>query len=308
MTGFIGIDAGGTKTDFKLSDEHGHILSSWSDIGCRLLADSPQALQALLSRGVSALLQEAGMPLEQIGGACLGISGYGESVDGDEMARAVCESIFGKGRVICTNDCRIAWAGSLGMQPGVNIIAGTGSIAYGENEEGESARSGGWGAIFDEGSCRWIGEALIQTYTKQADGRLPRTALYEAFRRRESITSDEKFIAPLNHGYLKNVRQVASLQRLCLELWQQGDPHAYRIYGHAAQELALAASAVANHLNMTRPFKVSYAGGLFHAGEAIMKPFVQQLEQMGGTPVPPIAGPAEGAASIARYQALADEA
>ena len=218
------------------------------------------------------------------------------------MAEAVCARVFGENRAVCTNDCRIAWAGALGMETGVNVIAGTGSIAYGENEAGEAARSGGWGAIFDEGSCRWIGERLIQIYTRQADGRIPRTALYDAFRRHEGIDCDEAFIAPLNHGYLQDARHVASLQKVCLELWRDGDPHASRIYERAAEELALAAAAVAEKLNLARPWKASYAGGLFRAGEAILRPFRERLDQRGGMLVSPKAGPAEGAIAIAIRQ------
>ena len=54
----------------------------------------------------------------------------------------------------------IALDAAFGSGPGVIVIAGTGSIAYGRNAQGASARAGGWGsAISDEGSAHWIGRS-----------------------------------------------------------------------------------------------------------------------------------------------------
>ena len=56
----------------------------------------------------------------------------------------------------------IALEAAFGSGPGVIVIAGTGSIAYGRNREGQTARAGGWGfAISDEGSGHWIGRTAV---------------------------------------------------------------------------------------------------------------------------------------------------
>ena len=56
----------------------------------------------------------------------------------------------------------IALQAAFGDGPGVIVIAGTGSIAYGRNREGQTARAGGWGfAISDEGSGHWIGRTAV---------------------------------------------------------------------------------------------------------------------------------------------------
>src|SRR6185295_19261309 len=57
-------------------------------------------------------------------------------------------------------------------------IAGTGSIAYGRNAQGEAARAGGWGhMIGDEGSGYWIGREALAAVMRAADGRGPLTGL-----------------------------------------------------------------------------------------------------------------------------------
>ena len=68
-------------------------------------------------------------------------------------------ALLGHRRYRCGNDMVCAWAGSLGGEDGINIVAGTGSIGYGERA-GASARAGGWGEVFgDEGSAYWIARA-----------------------------------------------------------------------------------------------------------------------------------------------------
>src|SRR5260370_914390 len=62
--------------------------------------------------------------------------------------------------------------------PGIVIVSGTGSIAYGRNANGEAARAGGWGhMIGDEGSGYWIGREALTAVMRAADGRGPATGL-----------------------------------------------------------------------------------------------------------------------------------
>ena len=72
----------------------------------------------------------------------------------------------------------IALVAGVGDEPGVVIVAGTGSIAYGRNARGEAARAGGWGYVLgDEGSGYWIGRLALRAVVRQADGRGAATAL-----------------------------------------------------------------------------------------------------------------------------------
>ena len=76
-----------------------------------------------------------------------------EMVSGEESSRA---------EIKVVGDMVIALEAAFGDGPGVIVIAGTGSIAYGRNREGQTARAGGWGfAISDEGSGHWIGRTAV---------------------------------------------------------------------------------------------------------------------------------------------------
>jgi N-acetylglucosamine kinase-like BadF-type ATPase len=73
----------------------------------------------------------------------------------------------------------IAAEAALQHHPGVVAIAGTGSIAFGRNQDGETARAGGWGyAISDEGSGQWIGKTAVSEAMRSFDAQR-RTFLLE---------------------------------------------------------------------------------------------------------------------------------
>ena len=73
---------------------------------------------------------------------------------------------------------------------GVNIVAGTGSIGYGEFE-GRSARAGGWGELFgDEGSAYWVARQALTLFSQMSDARADQGPLYELLRQHFKVGND----------------------------------------------------------------------------------------------------------------------
>ena len=301
---FLGIDAGGTKTSFVVADENGRIRARHGLGPCTFFDTGSEQLTAIIKEGATTVCQEAGISMDELTFAALGIPGHGEGADVDVQILQACEQAGLAGKIVCECDCYIAWAGSLAMKAGINIISGTGSICYGVNANGKSARSSGWGAYCDEGSCRWLGERLIALYAKQADGRMPRTVLYEMFRSHFGIGEDLHFIQTLNHEL--DYTKTAQLQMLLGEIHERGDIHAKALYDAAARELALAAAAVAAKLELSPGFAVSYSGGLFRGGERILAPLTKELDAVGGRIVPPKFPPDLGAVLMAMSQVMKD--
>lgn len=293
------MDAGGTKTAFVLTDENGRVLARHRSGRGAFLSEGSEGLHSLLAQGIGELCRRAGISPEDITFAGLGFPGYGEQEGSEIEILAACESVIGPGRVRCDCDCYLGWAGSLGMEPGINIVAGTGAICYGVNEAGDTARSSGWGAYCDEGSCRWVGERLIQTFTKQSDGRMPRTMLYEMFREENDLRDDLHFIGRLNHVLGGDGAKVAEFQLLADKIALAGDPAALAIYREAAEELAVAAAAVAKKLEMGEGHRVSYSGGLFRSGALILEPLEKLIRDQGGVLTAPRFSPELGAVLIA---------
>lgn len=292
---FIGVDAGGTKTTFLLADENGYIHARYNSGSGRFFDKGADGVYALAEEGINALCARVGITKHEIGYAAFGFPGYGEKEGSEQAIIEACEKALAPGRVVCVCDCYLGWAGSLAMQPGVNMVAGTGSIGYGVDAQGLTARAGGWGAFCDEGSCWWLGGRLIQWYAKQSDGRMPRTLLYEKVRTSLNIQNDMEFIHTVNHFYGENASETAGLQRLLQEVYKAGDPHAAALYQEAAEELWLTAEAVARKLALPEGFALSYSGGLFKSGECILAPLRALAERHGAVFTVPRFTPEQGA-------------
>ena len=299
---YLGIDSGGTKAAFLLGDETGRIYARYRGEGCTVLHGGYEGVRRMVAEGVEAVCQKAGITPDDIAALGLGISGYGEGETAEIEPLEACESVLSPGRAICRCDTYVGWAGALRCTPGINVIAGTGSVVYGVNEKFEEARAGGWGcwgAGCDEGSCTWHGQQLVQEWTKQADGRHPRTALYDIFRDRFHVTNDDYFIHALNVEVIAG-RNLPELQRLLKEICEAGDPAAKAIYERGAAELCLGIRTVAKKLGIEgTSYPVSYAGGLFNAGECALEPLRKGVEALGARLVAPEFPPDVGALMMA---------
>src|SRR5580700_10088086 len=105
---------------------------------------------------------------QQVQRACIGVAGAGREEIAGVVRKIVAEMIAGEIDVV--GDMQIALAAAFGAGPGVIVIAGTGSIAYGRDAQGRIARAGGWGfAVSDEGSAHWIGLAAVRAVLRAAD-------------------------------------------------------------------------------------------------------------------------------------------
>lgn len=293
---YLGVDSGGTKAAFVLGDEEGRIYARYRGLGCAVLGAGKEGVRKKMEEGVSAVCRTAGIGREEIACMALGISGYGEGEGTERETLEACEEVLGEGRAVCFCDTYAGWAGSFLFEPGINIISGTGAVVYGVNGAGREARSNGWGAGCDEGSCTWHGHKLVEAFTKQADGRMERTKLYGMFRERFGIDGeDAHFVLTLNREVVKG-RGLPELQRFLKEICEAGDAAARRIYEEGARELWQGVRAVAEKLGM-KPgeYGVSYSGGLFLSGPCILEPLGRLAKADGVRLVPPKLGPDMGA-------------
>jgi len=180
--------------------------------------------------------------------------------------------------LIAEPDMVTAHAGAFGGGPGVIVIAGTGSIAYGKDAAGQQARSGGWGyAMGDEGSGYDIGRQALMAAARMEDGRGPHTSLLAALLDHFQLASLWEVRTALYGGKISRP-QIAALAPLVFQACRQGDEAAQWIVDQAACHLAQLATAVLGRLCWEEPAYVTPVGGVFQAGETIMNPFQTKLK------------------------------
>lgn len=306
---FLGCDGGSTKTEWLLADENGRVLAHRVFSGCNFAFLGEEGFAALMRESCKTLLANGGAAPEDVTGAMFGLTVYGE-IPGTEDAIPRCLSrLLPKSRICVDNDSVASWSGSLGGQPGIQIVSGTGSVAYGRDENRCGIRIGGWSLFFaDEGSCSWVARQMIAEFVKQADGRHPRTEIYDELRRELGLEKDLYLSGYLQKDIRENSALLAKLQPAALRAAQSGDEIAQDIYRRAARELTEMALAVDRQLHFrARPVAVSYSGGLFKAGSMITEPFRSCMEAAGFSLKKPLYSPAVGAVALAAEDHLTAE-
>src|SRR5438874_1688953 len=169
----LGIDAGGTKTMCLLADEHGAIVSEARGPGANLHAAGELAVEKALHDVMERAIGDRAIVPAAI---CLGIAGVDRD-DEAQVVRAMMRRIGYKSRILVVNDALIALVAGAGDNPGIVVIAGTGSIVYGRNTAGEAARAGGWGHMIGDDAA---GDARRCVRLPSGRRRLPRRAVARA--------------------------------------------------------------------------------------------------------------------------------
>jgi N-acetylglucosamine kinase-like BadF-type ATPase len=280
---FLGVDGGGTKTHFVLVDGDGNLAASHEGPSSYYLEIGMDGLRRVLADGLAALLGQAGIDGNAVTHAFFGLPAYGEDSVAQVVLDALPAELLGHRRYRCGNDMVCAWAGSLGGEDGINIVAGTGSIGYGERR-GESARAGGWGEVFgDEGSAYWIAVQGLNIFTRMSDGRLPKGPLHGAFTASLGLDTDLDICAKVLNA--RDRGSIAALSQLVARAAHDGDAFAIRIFDDAARELAAVVAAVQQALGFAGDERVavSYSGGVFKAGPLVLEPLRRHLAGLSGS-------------------------
>ena len=300
MKTFLGVDGGGTKTRFLLIDETGKVLASHLEGPAYYLEIGLDGLREMLARGIGRTLRQGHVREPELSHAFLGLPAYGEDSKLLPNLDAAPAQALPHGRYSCGNDMVCGWAGALAGADGINIVSGTGSIAYGEFA-GRNARGGGWGELFsDEGSSYWLAREGLRLFARMSDGRSPRGPLYEQVRRHFSLASDLDLCAAIYGKAAAQRSQFAQLSRLVIAAAADGDHAARELLESAARELADIVDAVRDQLRIPAdvPIPVSCSGGMFQPENGLRAPLEAELRRRCARYrfIPPLLSPDVGAA------------
>lgn len=276
MAYYIGIDGGGTKTRCAVGNET-ELLATATAGPATLLRASREVVVESLRGSIAQACAATGLNRDNIAAACLGSTGAARP-DIARTLREMLSEMLPAARIHVCGDMDIALAAAFGEGPGVVVIAGTGSIAFGLNAEHRSARAGGMGPdTSDEGSGHWIGK-----------------------RARSLLQSLDPAAAP------------ATLFPDVLDKAEAGNSQAQAILTEAGVQLAGLAVAVCAELfgpaaRQGSTIPVAMAGGIFKHAAWVRNAFTEELARH----YPQVAAradviePAEGALWMARRLGVA---
>lgn len=297
---YLGVDGGGTKTAFVLVDDAGAVLASALAPSCYYLGQGIGLVEEVLRDGIQAVCTQARVEPADIGYAFFALPGYGEvSADLDELD-AIPGRVLGHSRYACDNDMVAGWAGSLGAVDGVNVIAGTGSMTYGEHGD-RGLRVGGWGELFDdEGSAYWIAIQGLSAFGRMSDGRLPVGPLHGHLTRHLELAADLDLVDVVLNRWQGDRARIASLARVVTIAAGDGDEVCRDVLRRAGRALAGLVTATIDQLGYADGdvVPVSWSGGVFSSTE-VSTAFREALAGSGADLRDPILPPVIGAAVYA---------
>jgi N-acetylglucosamine kinase-like BadF-type ATPase len=175
----IGFDGGGTKTDCIVLDAEGNVVSEGRGGPSNPLRSGYDVAFRSISEAATDALKRARLHTGDITGVCAGLAGAGRR----NVVRRIMVFLgqeFPRATAFVTTDYEIALEAAVGAGPGIVLLAGTGSAAYGRNAAGETARAGGYGPwVGDEGSAFEIGRRAVAAVARSRDLDAPVTLLTE---------------------------------------------------------------------------------------------------------------------------------
>lgn len=302
MPYYLGIDGGGTKTTCAVGDENQLLATATAGPSNIVRVGETQARESLLHSIRQACAASRIKP-EQVLRTCVGGSGAARPELAATVQAILAEILHSPVDVV--GDMEIALEAAFGAGPGVIVIAGTGSIAYGRNESGNTARAGGWGfAIGDEGSAHWIGREAIRAVLRDADDKgqiqpSPRSNLVAALLQAWKVNS------LLDLARMANAVPPPDFAALFPAVASSTDDLATSILHQGGRELARIAALVAHQL-FPQPgpnlVPVATTGSVFRYASLVWQVFYNEVRKFDARAqiAPHVIEPVEGALQMAR--------
>ena len=285
-----GIDGGGTHTRLELRDDENRLISRTEFGPFNLNAIGEAAFRRLLRQVFAACGDMADCARLCVGGAGISNPAVG-AILGQELERAGFSGMW----KLC-GDQEIALRGAMDG-PGIAVIAGTGSICFGKNQAGQTARSGGFGHLIDDGGSGYaLGRDVLSAAVQALDGRCPDTAILERVYHRLG-REDPGAIVSFVYDETTDKAAIARFSSIALALAEEGNPTAQAILNRGAGELYALVAAVQRRLGLEgRP--IALLGGLLSGENPYRRAVARKLAGL-GTVIYPAHDALWGAAQMA---------
>jgi len=262
MNYIIGFDCGATKSECAAADTDGNILYSLTGEPANFLvigaSNASENILSLIKKCKEKLIFD----YTDIKNIVIGAAGAGREDDAEKLRSSILNLAAKIGITINSltviGDTQIALEGAFPNKSGSILIAGTGSIIYGKDEEGKIYRTGGFGRIIgDDGSGYSIGRKALQNVAKYYDESGERSDIINLITNKYEINSSEDLI---NKVYKESL-DIASVAELVLDSANKGDKNAVTILEEESDKLVHQIKAMMKKMNVGK-INVSFAGSL----------------------------------------------
>lgn len=273
----VGVDGGGSKTHAIVADEGGSHLGEVVGPGSAVRPGEVERSADAIAHTVKDALASCEMTHVMPKVLCVGVAGAGREPERQGLWQALASRELAE-EVVIHADFSIALDDAFGEGPGVLLVSGTGSVAFGRGPSGQSARCGGWGPVCgDEGSGQWIGRRALSVVTASADGREPETALVGAILTAAQVNEPQELIAWAAQA---SPAQLASLAPVVSSVAEAGDLRANSIISLAVEELVLHVRTLARQLfgDERAATPIALTGGMLTKGTTLRKRLEHRLK------------------------------
>lgn len=275
----VTVDGGKTKTVCAILDAEGNVLSyaTGRAIGRSLL--DQQTIEFNLRSVVFDALTRSSLSAEDIGVASFSVCDLDTKELMSNMEGIILKLGF-KAKILLVPDFVAAYYVATHGKPGVGVIAGTGSMAYGENGSGGKARAGGWGwLINDEGSGFWIGAKALNAVARAYDGMNKETSLSETICKELHLNDCSDLINLACKDGSAGPLLASRIAPLVDLAAQEGDGQAIRILEQAAHELSLMALTVSRRLELAKEEHIVGCVGSVFKSNVVLGSFKEIMER-----------------------------
>jgi len=307
MRYFLGLDIGGTKTACALADEDRILARSRSGSAKILRVDKADAARHL-QEALESASKESGVPLRDVTASCIGTSGITVAAVRDWLREQMANSV--SGTLTLVGDEVITLDAAFPGQPGVVVIAGTGSNVIGRGRSGWTTNAGGWGpALSDEGSGTVLCQQALRSVFRAIDAGDDPLLLHHVLDHL-GLRTKEDLVAVANTpnfsfaDLMPVVMQAASEgDRIAQEILQRGGKELAELVIHVIRRLAKAEPGIEEGLKIASTGSIlAHIDRVSHAMQRVLFAKYPQLEFVAGT-----VDPLKGALYHARRSALAVE-
>ncbi len=267
-----GVDGGASSTTCVIADSTGRTLGvgQGGPVDHLFLPAGRARTRKSLGEAISAARRAARVrgPMRAV---VAGLTGLEPGSPESRVATSLIRKLIRAGIVRATWDAEIALAGATGNEPGIVVIAGTGSVALGRDAEGRTARAGGYGYLIDDaGGGVSIGQSAVRSALRSHEGEAASTQLAQML---TAEFGEWPQMRRRVYGEDGGRALLASLVPVVAKAARQGDAVAVHILEDAGRSLARLVIAVATRLGLVKkPFDLFPLGGVFTIGRPVMEP------------------------------------